>query len=123
MKIEIPFTWKDIIIGMIMGVSLIGNLFLYNRVWMCEQSQNDILTTDCDITFAQFYYHPQCGWCERQLNEGGLEQLEEYGVSIQKIDVSKANYEFIEGTPAWDINGEISYGYKTIDQLKDFFGC
>jgi len=122
MKFKIPAIAGDVAIGIIMSLSIIGNVFLLNRVWMLEQTI-EALNPDCDIDQAIFYYHPSCGWCERQINEGGLEWLQDHGVLLEIIDVSTGDYSYLEATPSWEIDQEITYGYKTLNQLKDMFQC
>lgn len=76
----------------------------------------------CEIGTVKFLYSPTCPYCERQLTDGSLEQLESFGIDLVKIDLSLAN-ESVPYVPAWRYNNTEVYGWKPIGELKEMFGC
>jgi hypothetical protein len=69
---------------------------------------------------AEFYGTTFCADCEKQTKAFG------YAFSnIKYVDCGK-DKEFcpnIRSIPAWYINGQIYYGYKEINELKEISGC
>ena len=113
-------------LGVLIFVFIVGFVVGYNvSIYFnkCSQEENITETLSCQIATAKFYYHPQCGWCQKQITEGNLKLLEDYGVNLEWIDVTTGNYSFVEGTPAWTINDQLLYGYMTKEQLLETFRC
>jgi len=80
------------------------------------------ISSGCEITKAQLLYSPYCGWCQKQLTDGSLDELQTLGVELEVIDVV-ANNISVQAVPTWRFDNKEETGYKTIDQLKEMLGC
>lgn len=78
----------------------------------------------CQITSGILYYSPECPYCQRQIMDGTLDELESLGVEVETIDVTGVgDYSFIQYVPTWLAEDLLETGYKNITQLKQMFGC
>jgi len=97
-----------------------------------EQKEQEVENLD---SFAQcltdkglkFYGSKNCGWCEKQKELfGDSLQYVEY---IECIDPQTDQWSElcreagIDAVPTWEIAGEMSSGFKTLEQLSDLSGC
>ena len=80
-------------------------------------------TVNCAIKSGKLYYSPSCPHCQQQLSEGGLNALARSGVSIQLLDVTKENYDFIEAVPTFIVDNQTYVGYRTWNELLTMFQC
>ena len=70
---------------------------------------------------VKLYTIDNCNYCEKQKKLFGneaLKYLNYYECSGDILECSK-----LESVPAWEINGDIYYGIKSLDELRVLSGC
>ena len=75
---------------------------------------------------AEFYTGVYCADCERQEKEFGetIEKLNKIVCETSSTGVIiDERRKSLRSIPAWYANGKIEYGYKSLEELKQLYGC
>ncbi len=71
---------------------------------------------------AKMYGSESCGYCKKQKSEFGsdFQYINYINCGVDRAACSAAG---IRGYPTWEINGQLSPGYKSLGQLAELSGC
>lgn len=108
------------IVVLVAVLYIFTNWFSLVTGYLKGEDQTTRLATCLNKKGVEFYGSLYCADCEKQRNEFGT-AFEK----IKQIDCGKEKEKCpnIREIPAWYLNREFIYGYKTIDELKKLSGC
>jgi hypothetical protein len=108
------------VIVLVAGLYIFTDWFSQVTGYFTGESEKEELVLCLNSLGVEFYGTTQCADCEKQekLLGGAFSK-------IKKIDCG-TNKEFCQNfreIPAWYINKEIHYGFKSLNELKEISGC
>lgn len=118
-KFKVMITFA-VIIFLVGGLYSFTNWFSIVTGYFQGEDASVRLASCLDEKGAEFYFSLDCADCERQ--------EEEFGTGFARIEqvdcgFDKENCPNVREIPAWYIDKQIYYGFKTVDELKVLSGC
>jgi len=116
-KVLITFA---VVIVLVAGLYSFTNWFSIVTGYFKGEDASTRLTSCLNNKDTEFYFSFDCVDCEKQEREFGR------GFSgIRKIDcgLGKIDCPNVREVPAWYINGEVYYGFKSVEELNVLGGC
>lgn len=110
---------------LIVGILVLGGIFFLARYYFLKQPETEVIVEDeCEINKMIFYYANWCSWCNKIKEEKTISKLKQFGVDITEINVDAGPIEHqFTGVPTFVIEGKVSSGYRTFEQLKEMLVC
>tara|TARA_Y100000310_G_scaffold345811_1_gene470324 strand:- start:9086 stop:9433 length:348 start_codon:yes stop_codon:yes gene_type:complete len=109
-----------ILVGLMFGLYFVTDWFSKVTGYILGEDERERLANCLDESGAEFYSVWKCRDCENQIEIFGksFDLIYEVGCGVEGEKCANVR-EF----PAWYINGEVYYGLKEIDELKELSGC
>lgn len=113
---------KHFIIYIVIMVLVVAGAVYFTSTKQGEQGE--VSSSVCQTKKITFYYLKTCEWCNKVKEEGAIEQIENLGIKVNKIDaaVGPVRHKF-QAVPAFAINGKVYEGYRTFEDLRELLGC
>jgi hypothetical protein len=105
-----------LLIAITLIIIIIFSLLGGNNIYYPSEEEKNNLTVYLNEIGLIYYYSPTCYYCEEQKKFINFSKLE------NKIDVLGNKNKKIRGTPAFFYKGELLYGMKTYEELKEIYG-
>ena len=118
-RTQVMLTFLALVL-LITGLYLFTNWFSLFTGYFTGEGEINKLITCLNDKDAEFYTSLFCADCEKQQK---LFRQEFSSIKQVNCGDKKENCPNIRSIPAWYINGNIYYGYKDLNELKNLSDC
>lgn len=109
------------LVGLVMGVYLFSDWFSKTTGLAVGEDPDNALAKCMTQNGVKFYGAKSCPNCEKQKSLFGTSAFQ--FVDYVECAENPSACAYLQGVPAWYINGSIIYGVKTLNELRMLSGC